>query len=93
MRSSPLIPRSTSPIGFLETDLHWNMTGKIPSVVANFMSDLFIYIFMMILRKSVFRIRRNPTWDPSMELVDLGTLIMTWFHAFPPSHVQLPPAL
>ncbi|CAF1597676.1 unnamed protein product, partial [Adineta ricciae] len=33
------LPRSTNPIGFLETELHWNPTRKIPSVVANFMND------------------------------------------------------
>ncbi|CAF1466587.1 unnamed protein product [Adineta ricciae] len=38
------IPWSTNPTGFLETELHWNPTRKIPSVVANFMSDLFSYV-------------------------------------------------
>ncbi|CAF1591749.1 unnamed protein product, partial [Adineta ricciae] len=44
-------PRSTNPmldpIGFLETELQWNSTKKIPPVVANFMSDLFSYVDMI----------------------------------------------
>ncbi|CAF1507280.1 unnamed protein product [Adineta ricciae] len=39
-------PRSTNPIGFLETELHWNPIRKIPSVAPNFMSDLFSYYIL-----------------------------------------------
>ncbi|CAF1562230.1 unnamed protein product [Adineta ricciae] len=44
--SDRILPDPTirqNPIGFLETELNWNPTRKIPSVVANFMSDLSSY--------------------------------------------------